>query len=149
LLWLLNKVGDQAAADRALAAGLARCPNSPALHLERGRRFKSAGKFSEALAALDVARKLRPQEVDSYVESAEIFFRLNRIDDAVTQLRAGLAAVPEHPVALFLLARHAIDSGDESAAIDFVRRARAQVRISTGDLTALEQSFLQRFGRRP
>ena len=83
------------------------------------------------------------------MESADIFFRLNRVDDAAAQLRAALAAVPEHPVALFLLARYAIDQGDESAALDLVRRARAQVKIRTGDLAALEEAFRQRFGRRP
>jgi tetratricopeptide (TPR) repeat protein len=149
LITLLNKVGDDAAVQRALDAGLAQCPNSPSLHLELGRRLKTAGRLPEALAELTIARRLRPQEADAYVESADVYFRLNQLDLAADQLRDALAAVPDHPVALLLLAHSAIDNANEPEATRLIQRARQQLKIPPGDRSALVRDFQQRFGKTP
>jgi Flp pilus assembly protein TadD len=149
LIAVLNAVGDGAAAERALAAGLARCPKSPSLHSELGRRLKAAGRFEEALAAFAESRRLGPAEPAPYIERALIFFRLNRDQEAVAELRGALNVEPEYPFALSALARYAISTGDETGAAEWLARARRQSRVPPADLEDLAQEFQRRFGRAP
>jgi Flp pilus assembly protein TadD len=149
LIELLKTVGDNGAAESALAAGLFRCPRSPSLHLERGRRLASAGRLDEALAEFQEARRLRPEEAEPFIESAAIYFRLNRLAEGEAELRRALTAQPENPAALSSLAFYAMGIGDEAGAAEWLRHVRRQSRISPKDLDALVREFQKRFGHAP
>jgi tetratricopeptide (TPR) repeat protein len=149
LIALLNTVGDGPAAERALAAGLARCPNSPSLHSERGRRLKAAGRFEEALTEFFESRRLRPEEPGAYIEAALILFRLKRDKEADAELLGALKAEPENPFALTTLARRAIDASDQPAAAEWMRRVKAQSRVVPDELNELVRIYQMRFGRPP
>ena len=146
---LLVKLGDQEASQRALAAGLANCPNSPGLHLERGLRLNAAGLYPEAIKEFQETIRLRPQEADGYVNLAGAYFHLNRIDEGVAELRKSLQIEPENPGALTTLAFFAIRTGDEAGAGEWLRHIRQQPRIPLEDREALEKAFRDRFGRSP
>jgi tetratricopeptide (TPR) repeat protein len=149
LLRLLDVTGDVAAGDRALATGLLNCPQSPSLHLERGRRLLRARHFEAALTAFETSRRLRPQEIDAYVELSTTYFRLNRIEEGVAALRSALSVEPGHPVALSALAFCAIGIGDEVTARRTLQEARAQPRVAREELEQLTRRFGERFGRTP
>lgn len=149
LLHTLDVSGENVIGDQVLASALAQCPDSPGLHLERGRRLERAGQHEAALMALERSRQLRPNDVDAYVEMSGVYFRLNRVDDGIAILRRALAVEPAHPVVLSTLAFCAIGTGDEVLARTTLREARAQPRVPAADLEQLVQRFMERFGRRP
>ena len=97
---LLTRLGRPAEADRVLATGLARCPDSPGLHLMNARRLKQAGDVDGAIREYQVSIALRPNEADASIELASLLFDLNRIEEGVARLQEALAAEPENPIAL-------------------------------------------------
>ncbi|MFA5057001.1 MAG: tetratricopeptide repeat protein [Opitutaceae bacterium] len=147
LTGLLMKLGDRAASERVLAAGLAHCPQSPGLHLERGRRLSAAGLFPESIQEFQETIRLRPDEADAFVELAKVYFQLGRIDEGVAELHLALKAEPEHPGVLPILALHAIRVGDEAAAREWLRHIRNQPRVTPEAREALRQAYQQQFGR--
>lgn len=149
LVRVLKAMGDVAAAGRALDTGLEHCPQSPVLHLERGRRFAAAGRFEQALAEFEESRRLRPEESSAYIEIAQIHFRQNRLEAGVAELRRAHAVEPNHPVATILLARYAINTGDERGAVEWIERARAQPKVPAQDLARVVAEYQAEFGRNP
>lgn len=145
---LLLTVGDRTASDRVLAEGLARCPNSPGLHLIRAERLKRLGRIEEAIAEYRASIELRPNEAAAGVELARLLIAQQRVPEARIELQRALTAEPEHPGALSILTFDAISSGDEAVARQWLRRARNQPRIPADQMDALLNAFAQKFGRR-
>lgn len=149
LIRLLNDMGDAPAAGRALATGLAHCPSSPGLHLEKGRRLAAAGDYEAAAAEFELTRRLRPEESNAYVELAQTYFRRGLLDEGMVEIRRALSVDPEQPIALVLLARYAISTGDEAAARGWIQRIRAQPKVPARDLQMVLDEYRRAFGREP
>ncbi len=143
---LYEKMGDRVASARALAQGLANCPLSPGLHLERGRRMAAARQTEAAIAEFRETFRLRPEEADPLIEIAKIYLAQNRNDEAMVELRRALDSEPEFPLALMTLAVYAINTGDEKAATDWVRRCHLQYRVPRDGLAQIDAQYVQRFG---
>jgi tetratricopeptide (TPR) repeat protein len=139
--------GDAAASAQALASGLARNPGSGALLAEHARRLATAGRPAEAAEFFERSLRARPDDAETAVKLAGVYFRIERVADGVAALHRALAAEPEHPGALTTLALHAIGSGDERAAREWMARVRAQVRVPAEMATDLAGEFRRRFGR--
>ncbi len=149
LVFLFSAMGDTVRGDQALAAGLARCPESAALHQTYGQRLGRAGRHREAIAELKTSQRLRPNEATGYIDLAMIYFREERLDEAVGELKGALAVQPGHPLALGALARHAIGAGDEAAARHWIRQLREQPRVPAEDLRTIAAEYGRQFGRAP
>lgn len=149
LVRVLKAMGDVAAASRAVDTGLQHCPDSAVLHLERGRRYAASGRFEQAMSDFEESRRLRPEESSAYIEIAQTHFRLDRLEDGVAELRRAHAVEPNHPIAVVLLARYAINTGDEHGAVEWIQRARAQPKVSAQDLARVAAEFQAEFGRAP
>jgi predicted Zn-dependent protease len=145
----LQYAGDIAGAQRVIATGLQHCPESPGLHLMQARQLAAAGRPAEALVAYQAAIRYRPNEADAFLELATTLFRLERVPEGLKWLEAGLAAEPEHPPTLALLAYHAIGSGDEASARTWMQRVRRQPRVPAEQVDRLRQAFHAQFGRVP
>ncbi len=149
LILLLNQAGDQPAVEKVLADGLVRCPQSPALHLERGRRLAAAGKFDEAVAEFEESLRLRPEEARPCVEIAMIRLRQRRLDDARAALGRAQFIEPNYPVTLLMLAQCDILLGHEDDARNWIGRLRSQGLIPPAELAKLVTAYQSRFGRAP
>lgn len=149
LVRLLKALGDQAAAAHALEAGLSHCPNAPILHLERGRKFSAAGQLDAAAAEFDRARELWPEEPSAYVELALVDFKQDRMADGIAKLRKVMKLDPNHPIAVVLLARYAINTGDQVEARTLIRRAREHGQVPVNDVDAITAEFQAAFGEVP
>lgn len=149
LVEALTAMGDLEAAQRALAAGLVNCPQSPGLHYAYGRRLSGAGRINEAIAEFKTTKSLRPNEANAYVDLALVYFQMERMDEAIAELKAALTVQPGHPLALEVLARHAIGTNDEPAARHWIRQLRLQPRVPAEDLNTIIQEYQQHFGRAP
>ncbi len=149
LVDVLTAQNQPAEAERALLTGLAACPLSAALHYAYGHRLGESDRPGPAIAELQTAKKLRPSEANAYVDLALVYFRLNRIEDGVAEMRAALTVQPGHPLAMQVLARHAINSGDEPAARQWIQQLRQQPRVSEADLGTIIGEYQQHFGRQP
>jgi tetratricopeptide (TPR) repeat protein len=143
---LLVRAGDRAGAERVVATGLQRCPDSPGLYLMRARQLRDAGRTTEAVTAFQTSIRLRPNEADAYLELATTLFRLERVPEGLEQLHAALRAEPEHPAVLSLLAFHAVNQGDETAARAWMQRVRAQPRVPVDQVQRLRAAFREKFG---
>ncbi len=142
----LQQARDTAGAERVVAAGLRACPQSPGLWLMRARQLKDAGRAPEAVAAYETAIRHRANEADAFLELATTLFRLERVPEGLKRLVEGLAAEPEHPPTLALLAIHAITSGDEAAARGWMLRVARQPRVPREQAEKLQAAFRERFG---
>ncbi len=149
LTGLLLKQGERAASDRALAAGLAHCPNSPGLHLEWARRLAAASRAAEAAREYQESIRLRPNEAEAYVGLANVDFQLGKSDEGLAALQQALAVEPEHPGALAVLAFYAIRNGDRAGAREWLRHIRLQPRVPPEVRDPLWQAFRQQFGQAP
>ena len=149
LIDLLNTMGDAPAMQRALAKGLSHCPNSPSLRFANGSQLAKAGRIGEAIAELKRAQRLKPDEVRPFIELALIYFRQDRIEEGLTELRAALIAEPGHPLAMSVLARHAIETEDEAQARHWLGLLRSQHRFSRQDLATVVGEYRARFRREP
>lgn len=140
---------DEVAATRALANGLAHNPASGGLLAEQARRAAAAGRHAEAADLFERSLRARPDDADTAVKLAGVYFRLERVPEGVAALKRALAAEPDHPGALTTLALHAIGSGDEAAAREWLGRVRTQVRVPAALAQELAGEFRRRFGREP
>lgn len=144
---LRQQAGDAAGAAQIVGTGLQHCPDSPGLHLMRARQWRDAGRAADALGAYQTAIRLRPNEADAYLELATTLFRLERVPEGLTWLERGLAAEPEHPPTLALLALHAIGTGDEVAARSWLQRVARQPRVAPEQAVRLREAFRSQFGK--
>jgi len=149
LVDLLMKLGDRAAAERVLAAGLANCPRSPGLHLQHAQQLSAASRFPEAIAEFQETIRLRPQEAEAYVDLAIVYIQLDRTDEGIAAMHNALKVEPEHPGALSTLAFNAINNGDEAGAREWLRHIRLQPRVAPEIRDMLVKTFQDKFGRSP
>ena len=143
----LRQARDQAGAERVLTAGLRACPESAGLWVMRARQWREAGRAADAVSAYEAAIRYRTNEADAFLELATTLFRMERVPEGLQRLEQGLAAEPEHPPTLALLAFHAITSGDEAAARAWMARVERQPRVARDQAEKLRAAFRERFGR--
>ncbi len=145
LVDLLEKSGDASAMRQALQSGLHHCPDSAALRYASGRQLARAGQVGAAIGEFRRAQRLKPDEARPFVDLALLFFQQERIEEGLAELRGALVAEPDHPLAMSILARHAIETGDAAQARHWIGRLRRQHRFAREDLTALATAFRQAF----
>lgn len=146
---LLATIGDRAGSEKILADGLARCPNSPGLHLERARRLEAAGRPEEAITDYRESFRLRPDEAAPLLSVAMIYIKLGREDEAIAELRRAIEAEPDFPPALAILAFHAITSGNRDEARAWMKRIDLQPRVTQAERDRLNGAYREKFGTSP
>lgn len=149
LVDLLEKSGDPGGLRQALQSGLRHCPDSAALRYANGRQLARAGQVGAAIAEFRSAQRLKPDEARPFVDLALLFFQQDRIDEGLAELRGALVAEPDHPLAMSILARHAIETGDGPQARHWIGRLRRQHRFAREDLAALTAAFVEAFRQQP
>jgi len=142
-------VGNRAESERVLAEGLARCPQSPGLQLEKAHRLAAAGRTDEAIAAYHESFRLRPDEAAPLFSVAKIHFEQGRDAEGIAELERALQAEPGFPPALSILAYHAITTGDQAGARLWLERVRQQPRVTRSERDQLVKAFTDRFGSPP
>lgn len=65
---------------------ISQTPQEPYPYIERGRVYREAKLYDNALKDLEMAISLKPDLIDSYIERADIFIDMNRIDDASSDI---------------------------------------------------------------
>ena len=65
-------------------------PNNELGHFSLGRALMDAGQFDEAVASIDRALAINPNLSKAYELAATALLRLNRRDDAIARLTAGV-----------------------------------------------------------
>lgn len=146
LITYLHAIRDDAGIEQAIRSGLARCPASPGLWLERGRMLARAHAFDEAFAAFAKSAALEPNDAAPHVESAVGFFQLQQTENALRELKTALAVQPNHPLAQIVMARYAIVSGDKITAQAFLEKARLNPKVTPEDKKQLAEAFEAEFG---
>ena len=146
LITFLRAVRDEGGIGEAIRNGLANCPSSAGLWLERGRMLNRAHAFDEAFAAFAKAVEFGPKDASPHVESAVAYFQLDQAEKALFELKAALALQPNHPFALVLMARYAIVIGDKPNASFYYEKARRNPKVLPEDMQQLSAAFEAAFG---
>lgn len=141
--------GNTVAAERTLALGLKNCPQSPGLHLMRARSLRKAGRPEEAINEYMISARLRPNEPEAFLELGNTYISLDRTAEGIAHIRAALDAEPENPIALSILAFHAITQSDEKEAKQWMKRVTNQPRVKHETVAALTRAYQEKFGRIP
>jgi len=102
--------------------------------------------LEEAVEEFRISIRLRPNEADAYVDFASVCFNLDRVTEGVDALQTALRVEPEHPGALSILAFHAIQTGDETAARQWMKRVQNQPRVAHGLRERLLAAYREQFG---
>jgi tetratricopeptide (TPR) repeat protein len=144
---LQAQLGDQAAAARTLAEGLAHCPNSPGLHLMRARNLRGAGRTQEAIAEFQTSIRLRPNEPEAYTELGNLYIDQGEVDAGIREMRAALEADPGDPLALSVMAFQAISTHDQAGAQRWMIRVADQPRVPQEQRTRLLTAYREAFGQ--
>lgn len=146
---VLSTMGDNVGAQRVFAEGLARCPNSPGLHRMQANQLRAMGRIDEAVREYRESIRLRPTEAEPYIELGMTLMSAGRTADGLKEFENALVAEPENPMVLTTLAFNAIQTHDETAARQWLDRARKQPRVLPDDIQRLVGAFRQTFGREP
>jgi cytochrome c-type biogenesis protein CcmH/NrfG len=146
---LLQTQGDAAGADRILSIGLQNCPQSPGLHMMRGRRLADQGRLPEAAEAFKNSIRFRPNEADAYVQLAIVYLKSGRDEEAKAELKKALDAEPQNPDVLGFLAMQAITQGNQTDALQWIKLLRQQPRTKTEQMNMVQAAFREKFGRNP
>jgi tetratricopeptide (TPR) repeat protein len=149
LVDLLQSQGDPGSADRVLAEGLQRCPDSSGLHRLRAERLAAAGSLDQAITEYKEVTRLSPEVADSFVALAKLYFKSGRTEPGIESLHRALASEPEFPPAVATLALYSIEIGDEPAAREWMAHAREQVRLPRSQVDSLAARYRSHFGRDP
>ena len=113
----------------------------------RARNLRKAGRLEDSVNEFMISARLRPNEPDAYVELANVFISMDRVPEAVEQLKLALNAEPEHPSALSILAFHAITTGNEAEARQWLERVGNQPRVAKDSAAGLTNAYRLQFGR--
>ncbi len=144
---LQARMGEKAAAERTLLAGLSHCPDSPGLHLMRARDLRGRGQIGAAINEYRNSIRLRPNEPDAYVELGNTYIEAGNDSEGIQQMRAALETDPGEPLALSILAFHAITTGGEVEARQWLARVARQPRVPHEQVARLLEAYRQAFGR--
>lgn len=136
-------------ADRLLAEGLRRCPDSPSIHALNGKRLKALGQVDAALEEFKRVAELRPTEILGLIDCAKIYFERGQDALAVQTLEKALEIVPEDPLVLSTLTTYWIGVKNEPKAHEFVLHCMAQPRLGADHLRQLTHAYQAAFGRSP
>ncbi|HTL67366.1 MAG TPA: tetratricopeptide repeat protein [Lacunisphaera sp.] len=139
--------GEAIAAAATLKEGLEHCPDSPGLHLLQARRLRDAGSAGEAIQEFKTSIRLRPNEPEAYVELGTLYINLGQDEVGISLMRLAFEADPGDPAALGALAFHAISTGKEAEARDWLTRIANQPRVPGSQAAVLYQAYQQAFGR--
>ena len=149
LITFLNAIRDAGAADQAIRNGLAHCPTSAGLWLERGRFLARAHAFDDAFSAFARSAEFGPKEAAPHAEAAVAYFQLDQADKALRELKTALALQPNNPFAQVVMARYAIVVRDKATALAFFEKARRNPSVLSEDKAQLAAAFEAEFGPYP
>jgi tetratricopeptide (TPR) repeat protein len=102
--------------------GPAEMPSSRASYL-RGEALRELGRWSDAIAALNVAAEGMPEEVPVYVAQGWCYKRMGRLDLAIAALEKGLEFDPSAAILHYNLACYWSLASNKRQALMFLSRA--------------------------
>lgn len=149
LIEIAKKRNSPTSLRRFLEKGLANCPNSPSLNIEMGRQLLKRGQHEKAIPYFEHAVKHRPNEAGAYIQLSTAYMNVDRIPEAMEQMKLALRAEPGNPIALTTMVFSAIAEGDQAAADEWFGKMRQQARIEESEINALSTQYQQRFGQAP
>jgi tetratricopeptide (TPR) repeat protein len=92
-------------------------PQLPELYMYHGTALASEGKFDPAVAELDKAIQLRPNNAEAHAWLADVRERQHRLDQAIEQYRIAIEQQPDFRIARLELAKDLLNSGRSREAV--------------------------------
>src|SRR5439155_10778127 len=92
-------------------------------HYELGSALYETGDLKSAAAQFAIVAAKMPAWADARYSLGSVYARIDRVPDAVTELKAALALEPRHFRANLLLGRILTLRGDKASAIPYLRIA--------------------------
>jgi tetratricopeptide (TPR) repeat protein len=96
LALMRSRVGNYAAAEPLYAQAESRSPSTFEIHYYRGFNFVSLGEYQMAIASLDKALHIKPNQPDALYERAYSKLSLERFDEALLDFNSLVQTSPEY-----------------------------------------------------
>ncbi len=97
-------------------------PGNWHVHRVQAQLYADEGKHTEAIAELQAAIKLQPNNPDLYESLGDEYRSLSQLDAAGTAYRKGLELGPANPVALYNLGSTEVENGDNAGGVALLRK---------------------------
>ncbi len=104
------------ALDTALKSSAPTATERADIEVDRARALVVVNRADEAVAALDNARRLAPENGTAWLLSATLARRMNKLPDALTYVQTAAALAPRDAAVALEAGNIAIAAGDEAAA---------------------------------
>ncbi len=130
----LRQSGDLASAFDVLSAAFAVAPRSTRLLAPLGRVYQAGGMNDDAVRAYGALLRAKPGDKEGLTGLADAYAAKGDIASARTVAAQALAASPQDPDLYLLQARIERQAGDEAAALQALRKARALRQPSTASV---------------
>ena len=92
-------------------------PQLPELHMYHGTALAAQGQYDQAVAELDKAIQLRPNNAEAHGWLGDVRERQHRLDDAIGQYRIAIEQQPDFRVARLELAKDLLTTGRSREAV--------------------------------
>jgi arylsulfatase A-like enzyme/Tfp pilus assembly protein PilF len=123
-------------------------PDAAMAHYEMGVALYETGDLRTAAGHFEIVTKRMPKWADARFSYGSVLARINRVPEALTELRAALALEPAHYRANLLLGRLLDLSGQSADGIVYLRRA-LEANPESADAKAFLAQALARSGGAP
>lgn len=137
--------GNLAQADELFYKGFVKCPESPAYNLHYAMRLMEDGQRKQAIPYLKKSIELNPNEAAAYIQLANGYFGLDRLEDGREALETALRVEPGNPLAMLTLCFYYINMGDQENANQWLEAINEHPRIASSDKLDLKLKFQEKF----
>ena len=97
-------------------------PGNWHVHRVQAQLYADEGKHTDAIAELQAAIKLQPNNPDLYEGLGDEYRSLSQLDAAEAAYRKGLELGPANPVALYNLGSTKVENGDNAGGVALLRK---------------------------
>jgi choline-sulfatase len=122
-------------------------PDSAMAHYEMGLALYETGDLKTAAGHFEIVVRRMPKFADARFSLASIYARIDRVDEALSELRAALDLEPRHYRANLLQGRILDLQGKSAEAVPFLERA-VEVNATSAEARAFLADAYERVGRK-
>ena len=139
------KSGNHVKASELIDRAIISCPNSPEINNYKGDALMAQNRPQEAIPFFKTTIRYLPQDATGYTYLASAYIKIGQSEKAIEQIRKALKAEPSNPLALKLIIIYYIQTGNQTQAESYLRKAILSPRIPEEVIRIMQTTFNEKF----